>query len=147
MSYMKISDFCKRYGISHQAVYKKIDRERYGKLDGHIYKPPHGCMEIDDVAIEMLRPKKCLTTPYVPEQIDQMRVEIAACKESCIDHSEQLFKLSDVFAKLKDKTATQNIKLVSEFRKFVSECNARFNEITDRLTMLENTVIEKEVQP
>ena len=50
---MKVSEFCKKYSISHQAVYKKI-KKLGGQLDGHVYK--RGCLWIDPTAEDLLKP-------------------------------------------------------------------------------------------
>ena len=77
---MTVSDFCKQYGISHQAVYKKIERERYGKLDGHVYKFSGEPTEIDDFAAEYLRPKK-EKMKETSGDTNALRDEVAACND------------------------------------------------------------------
>ena len=73
---MKISEFCKLYGISPQAVYAKIKRcesKPDNILDGHIKKIKGKSMEIDDFAAEYLRPK--------PANCDELFAEIEQLKE------------------------------------------------------------------
>ena len=73
---MKISEFCKLYGISPQAVYAKIKRcesKPDNILDGHVKKIKGKSMEIDDFAAEYLRPK--------PANCDELFLEIEKLRE------------------------------------------------------------------
>ena len=48
---MTVREFCEKYEISHQAVYKKM--KKFGnQLDGHIYKK--GCLQLDDYAVSLM---------------------------------------------------------------------------------------------
>ena len=53
---MTVKEFCENYKISHQAVYKKIGRNR-DKLKGHIFKSKGKIYELDHTAVEILKPK------------------------------------------------------------------------------------------
>lgn len=53
---MTVKEFCEKYKISHQAVYKKIERNR-DKLKGHIFKSKGKIYELDPTAVEILKPK------------------------------------------------------------------------------------------
>ena len=73
---MKISEFCKLYGISPQAVYAKIKRcesKPDNILDGHVKKIKGKSMEIDDFAAKYLRPK--------PANCDELYLEIEKLRE------------------------------------------------------------------
>ncbi len=51
---VSVKTFCKKYDVSHQAVYKKIARNK-NQLEGHIYK--NGCFMLYDYAENFLKPK------------------------------------------------------------------------------------------
>ena len=80
---MTVREFCEKYTISHQAVYKKI-KKLGDQLDGHVYK--RGCLWIDPTAENLLKP---LYNDYkiVVENV-QLRNKLRD-KESSIYHLEK----------------------------------------------------------
>ena len=63
MRWIKVSEFCKQEGVSHQGVYAKLNSYRYEQdLKDHVrgYK---GKRELDETAVEILRPNKPTGTP------------------------------------------------------------------------------------
>ncbi|MCR5168179.1 MAG: hypothetical protein K6C13_13340 [Oscillospiraceae bacterium] len=54
---MKIKEFCQIYGLSRSAVYERIKNNENGALEGHIICSKDAAIELDEVAIEFLRPK------------------------------------------------------------------------------------------
>ncbi len=51
---VSVREFCARYDVSHQAVYKKIAKNK-NQLEGHIYK--ESCFMLDGYAENFLKPK------------------------------------------------------------------------------------------
>lgn len=54
---MRISEFCKNFQISHQAVYAKI-KKYAAELEGHISKDEGNVTDLDPFAVNLLKPKK-----------------------------------------------------------------------------------------
>lgn len=54
---MRISEFCKTFQVSHQAVYAKIQKYA-AELDGHISKDKGNVLDLDPFAVNLLKPKK-----------------------------------------------------------------------------------------
>lgn len=54
---MRISEFCKTFQISHQAVYAKI-KKYADELEGHISKDKGNVTDLDPFAVNLLKPKK-----------------------------------------------------------------------------------------
>lgn len=67
-----VRELCKKYGISHQAVYKKIARNK-NQLEGHVYK--NGCFMLDDYAADFLKPKTADTKFF--EESEKLKDELA----------------------------------------------------------------------
>ena len=54
---MRISEFCKTFQVSHQAVYAKI-KKYTAELEGHISKDKGNVTDLDPFAVNLLKPKK-----------------------------------------------------------------------------------------
>ena len=54
---MRISEFCKTFQVSHQAVYAKI-KKYAAELKGHISKDKGNVTDLDSFAVNLLKPKK-----------------------------------------------------------------------------------------
>ena len=54
---MKIKEFCQLYGLSRSAVYERIKNNENGALKGHIIRSKNAPIELDEAAIEFLKPK------------------------------------------------------------------------------------------
>ena len=54
---MRISEFCKTFQVSHQAVYAKI-KKYAAELEGHISKDKGNVFVLDPFAVNLLKPKK-----------------------------------------------------------------------------------------
>ena len=54
---MRISEFCKTFQVSHQAVYAKI-KKYSAELEGHISKDKGNVTDLDPFAVNLLKPKK-----------------------------------------------------------------------------------------
>ncbi len=54
---MRISEFCKTFQVSHQAVYAKI-KKYAAELKGHISKDKGDITDLDSFAVNLMKPKK-----------------------------------------------------------------------------------------
>ena len=54
---MRISEFCKTFQVSHQAVYAKI-KKYAAELKGHISKDKGNVIDLDSFAVNLLKPKR-----------------------------------------------------------------------------------------
>ncbi len=54
---MRISEFCEKFKMSHQVVYKKIKSHKT-ELDGHITKDKGNVLDLDPFAVNFLKPKR-----------------------------------------------------------------------------------------
>ena len=54
---MRISEFCKTFKISHQAVYAKM-KKYAAELEGHITKDEGNVTDLDPFAVNLLKPKR-----------------------------------------------------------------------------------------
>ena len=54
---MRISEFCKTFKISHQAVYAKM-KKLAAELEGHITKDEGNVTDLDPFAVNLLKPKR-----------------------------------------------------------------------------------------
>ena len=54
---MRISEFCKTFQVSHQAVYAKI-KKYAAELEGHITKDEGNVTDLDPFAVNLLKPKR-----------------------------------------------------------------------------------------
>ena len=136
---MTVSEFCKQYGISHQAVYKKIERERYGKLDGHVYKFPGEPTEIDDFAAEYLRPKKEKMKENSGDT-NALRDELSAFNDMYRECKTTVKSLSAEFEKYKAGSTKQHIRLVTDMRKYLSDIEEKISAFSIQISCLNEYV-------
>ena len=54
---MRISEFCKTFKISHQAVHDKM-KNHAAELEGHITKDDRNVLDLDSFAVELLKPNR-----------------------------------------------------------------------------------------
>ena len=60
---MTITEFCKMYHVSHQAVYSAI-RRHDRELKDHITKNSNGVKLLDNYAVDFLKPRKVPADKY-----------------------------------------------------------------------------------
>ena len=73
---MTITEFCKMYHVSHQAVYSAI-RRHDRELKDHITKNSNGVKLLDNYAVDFLKPRNVPADKYnvVCEENDKLRVQ------------------------------------------------------------------------
>lgn len=54
---MRISEFCKKFNVTHQAVHDKM-KNHAAELEGHITKDERNVTDLDSFAVELLKPKR-----------------------------------------------------------------------------------------
>ena len=54
---MRISEFCKKFNVTHQAVHDKM-KNHAAELEGHITKDERNVLDLDPFAVELLKPKR-----------------------------------------------------------------------------------------
>ena len=126
---MLISEFYRKYKVSHQSVYEKTHRHENGVLLGHIKKLPHKSIDLDDFAVEQLMPKSVL--------IEEYRNRCSALSEENEKLKNQLSLLSEKIQKLK----YSNIHRPDNFEDLKSrKYEERINLLSAENTKLENKV-------
>ena len=115
---MKISEFCKLYGVTHQTVNDKIKRAKDGILKGHVTKVEGKPTQLDDFAAEYLRPK--------PQKVEMLMEDIYSNKKSV---AELIQKLNSLSASI--------MKNSTEFRKNIDrvegDVEKKYKELTRKI--------------
>lgn len=127
---MRISEFCKTFQISHQAVHDKM-KNHAAELEGHITKDERNVLDLDSFAVELLKPNRATykaleernlylensykETASENEQIREERDKLAS-KEADSDAiiefmSKQVKEYADENANLKNQNAEYQSKL------------------------------------
>lgn len=119
---MRVSEFCERYKISPQAVYRKMKKQK-SRLEGHIKKDKGNVLDLDNFAVRLLKPK-WETCKSISEENSSL--------------SQQIEKLSNENKALRDEI--QNMKIISEH---LSLSNAEFDKKLEKY-ILENALLMQE---
>ena len=56
---MRISEFCKKFNVTHQAVHDKM-KNHAAELEGHITKDERNVLNLDPFAVELLKPRRAI---------------------------------------------------------------------------------------
>lgn len=127
---MRISEFCKKFNVTHQAVYDKM-KNHAAELEGHITKDDRNVLELDPFAVELLKPKRATykvleernsyleniykETVSENEQLREERDKLAsktAGSDAVIEFmGKQVKEYADENAKLKNENADYQSKL------------------------------------
>ena len=156
---MRISEFCKTFKISHQAVHDKM-KNHAAELEGHITKDDRNVLDLDSFAVELLKPNRATykalekrnlyleniykETVSENEQLREERDKLAS-KEADSDAviefmSKQVKKFADENANLKNQNAEYQSKLYEanrlkrQYETKCSEENEAHESETARLT-------------
>ena len=115
---MRISEFCKKFNVTHQAVHDK-KKNHAAELEGHITKDERNVLALDSFAVELLKPKRA--TYKVLEERNSYLENIY--KET-VSENEQLREERD---KLASKTADSDavIEFMSKQVKEYANENAK----------------------
>ena len=122
---MTVKEFCDKYGMKYQTVYKRIKNNRNKALDGHITKEKGRSMEIDEYAENFLK---------------SISVKIGELEMECLrvmDENGELLDRIDVL----DYQAEQNSSEISSLRSMLDEQKEKYTaEIVER----DNIIAEKD---
>lgn len=142
---MRISEFCKKFNITHQAVHNKM-KNHAAELEGHITKDERNVLDLDPFAVELLKPKRAtyktleernsyLENIYkeTVSENEQLREECDKLASKTADSdaiiefmSKQVKKYADENANLKNQNAEYQSKLYEANRlnrQYEMKCN------------------------
>lgn len=142
---MRISEFCKKFNITHQAVHDKM-KNHAAELEGHITKDERNVFDLDPFAVELLKPKRAtyktleernsyLENIYkeTVSENEQLREECDKLASKTADSdaiiefmSKQVKKYADENANLKNQNAEYQSKLYEANRlnrQYEMKCN------------------------
>lgn len=114
---MRISEFCKTFQISHQAVHDKM-KNHSAELEGHITKDERNVLDLDPFAAEFLKPKR-----ETYKALEKRNLYLENIYKETVSENEQLRKERD---KLASKTVDSDavIKFMSKQVKEYANENA-----------------------
>lgn len=93
---MRISEFCKKFNITHQAVHDKM-KNHADELEGHITKDDRNVLDLDSFAVELLKPKRATY-----KALEERNSYLENIYKETVSENEQLREERD---KLASKTA------------------------------------------
>lgn len=132
---MRISEFCKKFNVTHQAVHDKM-KNHAAELEGHITKDERNVTDLDSYAVELLKPNRAtykaleernlyLENSYketaseneqIREEYDKL-VSKTADSDAVIEFmSKQVKEYADENVKLKNENAEYQSKLYESNR-------------------------------
>ena len=118
---MRISEFCKTFQISHQAVYAKI-KKYADELEGHISKDKGNVLDLDPFAVELLKPNRATY-----KALEERNLYLENIYKETVSENEQLREERD---KLASKAADSDAVI-----EFMSK---QVKEYADEKTKLKN---------
>ena len=93
---MRISEFCKTFKVTHQAVHDKM-KNHAAELEGHITKDERNVLDLDSFAVEFLKPKRATY-----KALEERNLYLENTYKETVSENEQLREERD---KLASKTA------------------------------------------
>ena len=78
---MRISEFCKKFNVTHQAVYDKM-KNHAAELEGHITKDDRNVLELDPFAVELLKPRRATYKAKLQKFEDKQSAKQDASKQN-----------------------------------------------------------------
>ena len=129
---MRISEFCKKFNVTHQAVHDKM-KNHAAELEEHITKDERNVLDLDPFAVELLKPRRATykalegrnsyleniykETVSENEQLQKERNKLAsktADSDAVIEFmSKQVKEYADENANLKNQNAAMKTKNTS----------------------------------
>ncbi len=123
---VSVREFCARYDVSHQSVYKKISRNK-NQLEGHIYK--ESCFMLDDYAENFLKPKAADSELFA--ECERIKAELSDKNAELDFLRDELSREKSKTEKLRSSLDNENLK-TADFEKRLSEENLsgmNFNDV------------------
>lgn len=142
---MRISEFCKTFKISHQAVYAKM-KKLAAELEGHITKDGGNVTDLDPFAVNLLKPKR-----ETYKALDERNYYLFKKNKEIVSENEQFrAEREELASKSADYEAV--IKFLKEENKefsesnsiLMQECERYKNECADAKALYKIMVIEFE---
>lgn len=122
---MRISEFCKNFQISHQAVYAKIQKYA-AELEGHISKDKGNVLDLDPFAVNLLKPKKA---SY--KALDERNYYLFKKNKEIVSENERLkAEREDMASKNSDYEAV--IEYLKKENKEITDSNALLTQECER---------------
>ena len=118
---MRISEFCKTFQISHQAVHDKM-KNHAAELEGHITKDDRNVLDLDCFAVELLKPNRATY-----KALEERNSYLENIYKETVSENEQLREERD---KLASKTADSDavIEFMSKQVKEYADENAKLKK-------------------
>ena len=122
---MRISEFCKTFQVSHQAVYAKI-KKYAAELEGHISKDKGNVTDLDPFAVNLLKPKKA---SY--KALDERNLYLYKKNKEIVSENEQFRAERDELASKKSDYEAV-IEFLKKENKEYSDLNAVLTQECER---------------
>ena len=123
---MLIKEFCRKYNVAPQSVYEKIHRHEYGDLYGHIVKLPKQSLELDEFAVEFLKPRAAVIDEY---------------KNQCLALSEEVEKLKSIISIFQRESQDREKYLRQEYENKSAELKSEFD---NQLSLMKVQIDDRE---
>ncbi len=120
---VSVREFCAKYDVSHQAVYKKIARNK-NQLEGHIYK--NGCFMLDDYAENFLKQKAADSELFA--ECERIKAELSDKNAEFDFLRDELSKEKSKTEKLRNSLDRENLK-TADFEKRLAEENVKNEDL------------------
>ena len=121
MKWITVREMSKKYGISHQCIYKKIDCNRH-KLGDHIREEYGKPKLLDEVTVEQLRPKNKEIT-HRKNDMETVKDELLTCERMCSENAGKIHTLSEEFHLFKENVLRKLISITADIQRKSSTCN------------------------
>lgn len=121
MKWITVREMSKKYGISHQCIYKKIDCNRH-KLGDHIREEYRKPKLLDEVAVEQLRPKNKEIT-HRKNDMETVMDSLHSCKRMCSENAAEIHALSEEFHLFKENVLRKLISITADTQRMNSADN------------------------
>ncbi len=108
---VSVREFCARYDVSHQAVYKKIAKNK-NQLEGHIYK--ESCFMLDGYAENFLKPKAADSKLFT--ECERIKAELSDKNAELDFLRDELSRKNSEIEKLRASLDRENLK-TADFEK------------------------------
>lgn len=129
---MRISEFCKTFKVSHQAVYAKMKKLAI-ELEGHISKDKGNVTDLDPFAVNLLKPKR-ETYKAVDERnyylFNKNKEIVAENEQFKAEHKKLASKMSDYEAVI-EYLKKENKEYADSVAYLTQECERYKNECDD----------------
>ena len=144
---MTVKEFCKKYSLKYQTVYKKISHHKNKELAGHITKIKGESIDLDDYAVDFLLPISVKIIQAVEEceiiacENDELKDKLAAAE---FDIKQTESRLTDAIGEITKLTADLSYKAnqLSECRERNKQLETQCEEYCQRISVLEKSIAE-----